>query len=143
MADNINIPEGNYQGQVVSYEFGVDGAKGPTVRIQMKVTEGPYAGQSAQFKNGFGSKAVKYTKRALLALGWAGKDIATAKEDILAAKRTVPVQIVIAEYDGNRWSSVRSIGAFGEPLAQPDQSTLKDVNQWLGEVPGGDSDLPF
>ena len=141
---SINIPEGNYQGQAVGYEFGNEPGKGPTVKITMKVTEGPYAGQTAQFKNGFGAKAVRYTKRALLALGWSGKDIATAKDEIIAAKRIVPMQINIAEFDGRQWSSVRSIGAFGKPLEPVDNSTMKDVNQWLAEAPGEAEDgLPF
>lgn len=137
----INIPEGNYQGQVASFEFGVDSKGAPSVRIQMKVADGQYAGQTAQFKNGFGAKAVKYTKSALLALGWAGKDIATAKDDIAHAAKTVPMQIVIAEWEGRQWSSVRSIGAFGDPLKAADNATLKDVNGWLASV--GTDDSPF
>jgi hypothetical protein len=148
---SVNIPEGTYQGQVSSYEFGVDNKGASVVRISMKITEGPFAGQTAQFKNGFGEKAIRYTKRALVALGWQGKDIATAKDDIESAKKTVPVQIVIAEYEGRQWSSVRSIGAFGEPLKQPDRGTLSDVNQWLSDVGddapggsgGGNGTIPF
>lgn len=144
---SVNIPEGTYQGQPTSYEFGLDGKGAATIRITMKVADGPYAGQTAQFKNGFGEKAVKYTKRALVALGWQGKNIDTAKDDIMKSPKTVPMQIVIAEYEGRQWSSVRSIGAFGDPLKQADQSTLKDVNQWLAEVPddvkGSDDRAPF
>lgn len=147
---SINIPEGNYQGTPTSYEFGTDGKGAAVVRIVMKVAEGPYAGQTAQFKNGFGEKAVKYTKRALVALGWKGKDINTAKDDIMTSPKTVPMQIVIAEYEDRKWSSVRSIGAFGEALKPVDATTAKDVNQWLAEVPddqpasGGDRDrIPF
>jgi hypothetical protein len=112
----------------------------------MRVTEGPHAGQTAQFKNGFGEKAVKYTKRALLALGWSGKDIDTAKDEIEKAAKVVPMQIVIARFEDREWSSVRSIGAFGEPLKKADQSTTKDVNRWLADVPDdvkGDNGVPF
>jgi hypothetical protein len=131
---SVNIPEGNYQGQPTSYEFGTDNKGAPTVRITMKVVEGPHAGQTAQFKNGFGEKAVKFTKRALVALGWQGKDIKTAEADIMTSPKTVPMQVVIAEWEGRQWSSVRSIGAFGEPLKPADAATTKDVNQWLEEV---------
>jgi hypothetical protein len=151
---SVNIPAGRYQGQVASYEFGPDPRNGtPIVRINMRVTDGPYAGQTAQFKNGFGEKAVKYTKRALLALGWQGKDIKTAADDIAAAKKTVPMEIVIADWEGRQWSSVRSIGAFSDPLGKADDATVKDVNQWLADVGeeepaaqpanGRNSDLPF
>lgn len=146
---SVNIPEGSYQGQATSYEFGLDSRGAATVRITMKVTEGPYAGQTAQFKNGFGDKAVKYTKRALLALGWSGKDINSAKDEIEKAAKVVPMQIVIAKFEDREWSSVRSIGAFGEPLRKADTSTTKDVNQWLAEVPddvkssSDDERIPF
>lgn len=143
---SVNIPEGNYQGQPTSYEFGVDGKGAAVVRITMKVADGPHAGQTAQFKNGFGEKAVKYTKRALIALGWSGKDINTAKDEIMTSPRTVPMGIVIAEYEGRSWSSVRSIGAAGDPLKAADNSTLKDVNSWLaeaGDVGGAQDKVPF
>jgi len=145
---SVNIPAGNYEGECTVYEFGPDTKKNssPAVKITMKVADGPYAGQTAQFKNGFGDKAAKYTKRALLALGWQGKDIQTAKDDIAKAKKRVTFQVEVAEWEGRSWSSVRSIGSFGEPLGKPDDAMIKDVNQWLAEVPdekpAGD-DIPF
>lgn len=147
-----NLIKGSFQGKPAKYEFGL-GKKGPEVRIDFIIVGGEHANTKVPYNGNFGAKGVKYTKRALLALGWQGKDINTAEADIMTSPKTVPIEIEIARWekdDGTvkEWSTVRSVGNFGEPLKPADNSTLKDVNQWLSEVAdekpqGDDGAIPF
>lgn len=147
-----NLIKGSFQGKPTKYEFGI-GKRGAEVRIDFAIVGGDHANTKVPYNGNFTAKGVKYTKRALIALGWTGKDIKTAEADIMTSPRTVPIEIEIATWkkdDGTvkEWSTVRSVGNFGEPLKPADASTLGDVNQWLAEVEdekptGDDSAIPF
>ena len=140
---SVNIPEGKYQGIAVGYEVGRNSKDAAVVKVTMKVADGPYAGQTAQFSNGFGEKAAKFTKRALRTLGWVGNDINTAKDQILTNPKPVPMEIQTARYEDREWTTVRSIGTGGDGLKPLDTSMTKEVNKWLSEIPDEDSGLPF
>ena len=146
-----NLSKGNFNGKPTKYEFGM-GKKGPEVRIDFQVVGGEHDGMKLPYTGNFTSKGVKYTKRSLIALGWQGEDINTAEKDIMTSPKTVPIEVEIAQWkkdDGTvkEWSTVRNVGNFGEPLKPVDNSTLKDVNQWLAEAgdekPADDNSTPF
>lgn len=147
-----NLIKGNFQGKPVKYEFG-QGKRGAEVRIDFVIVGGEHANMRLPYNGNFTDKGVRYTKRALVALGWQGKDIRTAEADIMTAPRTVPIEVEIASWrkdDGTlkEWSTVRNVGTFGEPLKPLDASGVGDVNKWLADV--GDEkpaesngDVPF
>lgn len=151
MSSNI---EGTFQMKPIKFELG-NGKKGPEVRIDAVIVGGEHNNRKVPYSGNFSAKGVKYTKRSLMELGWQGKDIATAEKDIMTTPKTVSAQVEIARWENpdtgkvSEWSTIRSFGSFVEPLKPLAQTDLKDVNQWLAEVPDdvkgstGDDTIPF
>ena len=145
--------EGKFQVRPIKFELG-HGKRGPEVRIDAEIVDGPHKGRRVPYSGNFTSKGVKYTKRSLLNLGWQGKDIATAERDIMDAPKTIEAQVEIARWENqetgkvSEWSTIRSFGSYSEPLKPLATSDLRDVNSWLAEVPdegsqSADDGLPF
>lgn len=154
--------EGDFVGRCVNAEVGTRGNK-PLVRIEMEITEGDKKGRRVAFEGKLDEKAIKYTKMAMVAVGWKGRTVVTFVEDVKAANVTVPFEVEIASYDpkdGTRvreWSTVRRIGTGGKPLDAIDKDTAKKFDNWFAEAgdvgdaaaaPSGngaarDRDLPF
>jgi hypothetical protein len=138
--------EGQFTAKVASCEFGLNKKGAPEFSADFVITDGERSGVHVPYSGLFGEKAVRYTKQALLQLGWQGKDIATAVADVLKAAKAVPIEVQIASWkkdDGTvrEWSTVRNVGRFKEPLKPADRGTLGDVNKWLADA-GGDENNP-
>lgn len=135
--------EGNFQAKPTSIELGLNKKNQPEARIEFEIVEGRSAGTKVKYSGLFTEKGTRYTKAALIALGWEGKDIATAPADVMKAPKTVPIEVQIVTWRNpetgkeSSFCAVRNVGFVAEPLKPLDQDMLKDVNQWLNEV--GDS----
>lgn len=144
----MSLIEGNFQAKAVSAEFGINKKGAPELAVEFEIVDGPSAGRKVSYSGLFGEKSAKYTKQAMLALGWQGKDAATAVADILKAPKVVPIEVQIARWENpstgktSEWSTVRNVGRYKEPLKPIDGRGLGEVNQWLAEA-GGDDQIPF
>ncbi len=146
---------GDFQGKCSKFEFGADKNDKPMIRIEMEVVDGASKGTRVPYDGKLNPDNIKYTKQALLALGWQGKDIKTAHADITTSPKTVTFKVEIATWnkpDGSvkQWSAVRSIGFAAKPLAPLAAEKVANVNEWFAEVAqseagesNGNSDLPF
>jgi hypothetical protein len=149
----MSLIEGNFQAKAVSAELGTNKKGAPELRVEFEIVEGPSAGRRVPYSGLFGEKSTKYTKQAMLALGWQGKGVSTAADDIMKAVKVVPIEVQIARWENpdtgkvSEWSTVRNVGRFKEPLKPLAGSDLKDVDKWLadaGDVGGeAKSDIPF
>jgi hypothetical protein len=147
--------EGNFMAKSVSAEFGVNKKGVAELSVEFEITEGANAGRKVGYSGLFNEKSTKYTKAAMLALGWQGKSADTIVADIKAAAKVVPIEVQIVRGENREtgkpyeFSAVRNVGRFKEPLKPIAGSDLKDVNQWLKEVGdvGGSTDdkdsIPF
>lgn len=136
------IKAGNYQAKALTAELGLDKKDRASFRVTFQIVGGEFDGQKVQYSGLFTDKATRYTKHAMLALGWKGVNAATAVEDVLAAKKTVPIEVEIASWEGREWASVRNVGeSLAAPLKPLAGNDLKDVNTWLAQA-GGD-EIPF
>lgn len=139
-------------GRCTKLELG-RGKKGVVFRGQMTIEEGPRKGTAVEYEGKLDDRAIKWTKRDLEALGWAGKSSKTAVDDVMKANRLVSFKVEIAEWnkdDGTvkRWSSVRSIGTGPKPLEKLDDAAYGDIDGWFNEAakaapPPDDDGLPF
>lgn len=152
----MSLIEGIFQAKPVSAELGANKKGAPELRIEFEITEGQYAGRRVSYSGLFTEKSTRYTKQAMLALGWQGKDARTAPSDIMWAAKVVPIDVQIVRWENpdtgrvSEWSAVRNVGRFREPLKPLANRDLADVNQWLNEAgdvgggePQGNSDIPF
>ena len=144
--------EGDCKGKAVDVELGANGQGKPQVRWNMLVTEGPHEGKKASFSGKLDPDNIKWTKIAMIAIGWQGKDVRTFVEDVAKADRIVPfaAEIVTFTKDNGKvsqWTSAKSIGYQAKPLGALEKDKIADVNSWFDEVGdvggGGNSDIPF
>lgn len=150
----MSLIEGNFQAKPVSAELGTNKKGAPELRVEFEIVEGANAGRKVSYSGLFNEKSTKYTKQAMLAMGWQGKDANTAVADILKSAKVVPIEVQIARWENpdtgkvSEWSAVRNVGRFREPLKPLASNDVKDVNQWLADVgdvgtADGKSDAPF
>lgn len=133
---------GNCIGKPVNVELGLDSQGRPRVRWNMEVTQGDHKGKTANYSGKLDPDNIKYTKRDMMAIGWAGKDVKTFAADVAKANKEVPFVAEVVEWNGNSWTSVKFGGA--KPLAAADTETLNKLNGWFSEADaGGESDAPF
>jgi hypothetical protein len=141
-----NLFSGDFTGRATRAEFGEDKSGRPKIRITMQVGDGqPHAGKTAAYDGKLDEKNVRFTKAAMVAVGWQGKDVRTFVDDVAKAQLVVPFTVEVARFerdDGSvsEWSAVRRIGS-GSPLATPSKETVSDVNKWLADA--GGEDIPF
>lgn len=146
MAQNI---QGNFTARAVKAELGRNKKGLPEFKVEMEIVGGEHAGRKLPYSGLFTEKAVKYTRSALVELGWSGKDIATAPADVLKAAKVVPIEVTIANWTNpdtgelREWSTVRNIGTYSAPLEPLTPSDFKDVNSWLADAGGGSDSIPF
>ena len=149
----MSLIEGNFQAKASKAEFGINKKGVAELSVEFEITEGPNAGRKVNYSGLFNEKSTKYTKAAMVALGWAGKDASTVVGDIMKAAKVVPIEVQIVRWENpetgkvSEWSAVRNVGRFKEPLKPIESRDLKDVNQWLtdaGDVGTADGDkVPF
>lgn len=149
----MSLIEGNFQAKPVSVELGLNKKGAAELSVEFEITDGPSAGRKVPYSGLFNEKSTRYTKQAMLALGWAGKDVTTAVKDIMSSAKPVPIEVQIARWENpntgkvSEWSTVRNVGRFKEPLKPLGGSDVKDVNQWLNEAgdagPSTEEKIPF
>lgn len=147
MTQNI---QGNFTARATKAELGRNKKNLPEFKVEMEIVGGEHAGRKLTYSGIFTAKAVKYTKRALVELGWSGKDIATAPGEVLKDPKVVPIEVTIASWTNpdtgelREWSTIRNVGTYSAPLEPLTPSDFKDVNSWLADA-GGDADgsIPF
>lgn len=151
----MSLIEGNFQAKPVTCELGINKKGAAELSVEFEIVEGPNAGRKVGYSGLFGEKSAKYTKQAMLAMGWQGKDAGTAVADIMKSAKVVPIEVQIARWENpatgkvSEWSAVRNVGRFKEPLKPLAGGDLKDVNQWLRDVGDvgsnekGDDSIPF
>ena len=129
--------QGNFMGKATKAELGVNKKGQPEFKVDFEIVGGEHSGRHIPYSGIFTDKAVKYTRRAMVELGWAGKDANTVVADVTAAAKVVPIEVNIASWKNpdtgelREWSTVRNVGTYSAPLEPLDQSNLKDVNGWL------------
>lgn len=147
--------EGDCIGKAIKTEVGMKNGV-PTVRIEMEATEGEHKGRRAAYEGKLDEKNVRFTKRAMIAVGWKGKSVTTFADDVKAANLTVPYKVKIASWtrpsDGKlvQWSAVDYIGGAAKPLESIDAEKAKDFDRWLAEAgdvgdsaKADDNSIPF
>jgi len=147
--------QGNFNARCTEFQLGTKRDGRPVVRATMTIVGGEHDGQRVAYEGNFSEKAVRWTRRNLTTLGWKGKTILTAKDDILSADLTVPIEVEIAKWEDpstgklREWSAVRRIGEGGGELKPIESEQLRDVNRWLAEADEGspaaavEDDIPF
>lgn len=139
--------QGNFMGKAVKAELGVNKKGQPEFKVEFEIVGGEHAGRRLPYSGLFTEKAVKYTRRAMVELGWAGGDASTIVKDVTAAAKVVAIEITVANWKNpetgevREWSTVRNVGTYSAPLEPLDASKLKDVNSWLADASG--EGLPF
>ena len=139
-------------GKAVNVELGLDKNDRPRVRWEMEVTEGEHKGKRAKYSGKLDPDNIKWTKMAMVRIGWKGKDVKTFVADVKAAALVIPFDAEIAsntyEDTGKKseWTSARIVGG-GQPLATPTDEKIKNMNDWfaeVGDVGGAEEDkIPF
>lgn len=127
--------EGDFYGKAVRAEIG---GKPVKVRIEMEVTEGENKGKRFPYEGKLDEKNIRYTKMAMMAVGWRGHSSKTFASDVAAAAVITSFKVRIAKFtrdDGSisEWSSVDKIGG-PPPLAPLDEQQLADVDRWFAEA---------
>lgn len=149
---------GDFVGKAVKVEIGRKKNK-PMVRITMQVGEGEHKGKSFDYEGKLDDDNIKYTKRAMVAVGWKGQKSSTFADDVKAAALDVPFTVEVAEWqppepdrDIVRWSTIKRLGGAA-PLEKFDANDLAKADEWFaaaGDVGersessgAANSDLPF
>lgn len=133
----------NLLGRAINVEIGVSGNIA-RARWDMEITEGEHKGKIAKYSGKLTSDAVKWTKRDMVLIGWAGQKSSTFVEDVKKANKVVPFNAEIAEFNGNTWVSAKFGGAA--PLAQLDTDKERELDRMFaeaGDVGGKDERVPF
>jgi hypothetical protein len=138
------IFEGDFTARVVDAQIG--GAKGKVrVRMEFEVLDGEHKGKRARYDGKLDPDNIRFTKRDMVAVGWAGVDAATFTADVMKAAKAIPITVEQASHtyeDSGKtttWSAVRRIGG-PRPLDKLDAEKLRDVNSWFAEA--GDIEAP-
>ena len=144
--------EGECVGKVVNPEVGLDSQNRPRVRWDMIVADGDHKGKRANYSGKLDPENIKFTKRDMVSVGWAGKDVRTFVDDVKKADRAVPFTAEIASFkrdDGSvsEWTSAKFNGG-SKPLGQMDRDGFDKVNRWFSEAgdvspPSGTDPIPF
>lgn len=134
----------NLMGRAINVEIGVSGGVA-RARWDMEIVEGEHKGKIAKYSGKLTTEAVKWTKRDMVAIGWAGHKSSTFVDDVKKANKVVPFNAEIAEYNGNSWVSAKFGGAA--PLAQLDSDKERELDRMFAEVgdvsDGGKPAVPF
>lgn len=151
--------QGNFMGKATKVDLNKN-KKGQTeLKIDVEIVGGDHNGRRLPYSGLFTDKAVKYTRRAMIELGWNGKALpvdpkaaqAALSSQILDAAKAVPIEVTIASWTNpetgelREWSTVRNIGTYQAPIVPPEKSDIVDMNKWLAEADdeGGNSAIPF
>jgi hypothetical protein len=149
--------QGNFAGKAVKVDLNKNKKGQPELKIDFEIVDGANAGRRLPYSGLFTDKAIKYTRRAMVELGWDGKSLPTdpkaAQEhlakQILGAAKVVPIEVTIANWTNpetkelREWSTVRNVGTYQPPIVPPDKSDLVDMNHWLSEAAKGEDEIPF
>jgi hypothetical protein len=147
--------EGQFQGRAVKGTAKIGQRGGKVIAVaELEVLEGEHKGKRFNFEGKLDDRAIKYTKRNLMALGWTGKKSSTLTADVDGALEkglTVPFEVEIATWnkdDGTvrQWSTIRSIGKFQPKLDDIDRDKAAEVDSWFADVPDegqAQNDIPF
>ena len=149
--------QGNFMGKAIKVELGINKKGIPELRVDFEIVGGEHTGRRVPYSGLFTEKSVKYTRVAMVELGWASNDANTAIADITKAAKTVAIEVTVASWrnpDTNElreWSTVRNVGTYTAPMAPLDNGALKDINSWLNEAASpapapsasGGHDIPF
>lgn len=130
-----NLFEGSFIGRAINVSVGKNKGK-----IQIKfdmviIDDGPYKGRTASYSGKLDDASIKWTKRDMLALGWAGLDLRTLKADVDRAGIAMPFEAVVARYkrdDGtvSEWVVARLKGGSA-PLGELDELDAAKANEWF------------
>lgn len=154
--------EGVWPCLVLGAVAGEDDKRNLVVRINVKITDGPDAGQFGSYEEKVDMRTGPYVRRSCTAVGWAGGDILTLKGDCdrwikdtggASTVEVVHLEIKNGKRAGQIWDKIKSIGRGPKPLSAPSRDTLADANAAMrgDDVPADDvphaavneSDAPF
>jgi hypothetical protein len=147
--------QGNFTGKAVKVDLNKNKKGQAELKIEVEITAGEHAGRRLPYSGLFTDKALKYTRRAMIELGWDGKPLptdpkaaqASISAQILGAAKVVPIEVTVASWespDGLReWSTVRNIGTYVAPIVPPEKSDIVDINKWLAEAGAEEGPVPF
>jgi hypothetical protein len=149
--------QGNFVGKAVKVDLNKNKKNQPELKIEFEIVEGVNVGRRLPYSGLYTDKAIKYTRRAMIELGWDGKPLPTDPKEaqahlarqILGAAKAVPIEVTIASWtnpetgEPREWSTVRNVGAYQAPIVPPDRSDIVDMNKWLEDAGKGDDAIPF
>lgn len=147
-----NLFAGTFQAVAVNPQIGEYKGKRKTT-IEFEIADGDRKGQRVSYDGKLDSDNIRWTKRAMMAVGWQGKDVSTFRSDVLAAKRVVTITTRVAEYTRNdgtvsQWTAVDKVGDGVIELAPLDADKQRELNRYFADVQeaasgSNDSDIPF
>jgi len=134
------------------------------VNINVEIIEGPSVGSRCTYNETIDGKSALYASYSMKAVGWAGRDAMSLKDDIAAwvertgGESTVEIKHLMIKNGkkaGQVWDKVSSIGRKPKVLKDPSAERLNDANDALAramaaannggydDAPPTDDDLPF
>lgn len=112
----------------------------PQASLAMLIVEGPCKGMKVPYTvKKWDDKSLRYAIRDLKAAGWQGRSIRTFVKDITAANaagHTVQFTARLAEYNGDSWWTVGSIGYSAPVLDSSTPDLDSDVDSWIADASG-------
>lgn len=155
--------EGIWGCTVLAGKLGkVDGIT--TVQIDVQIADGPDKGQRCTYEEIVNAKSAKYVGWSCTAVGWKGPSLSTFEAECAAwiektgGTTTVEIQhlemkkgkaVEKWENEGRQgprpvWDKVKGIGrGMARAMAPIDTGSLKDADDVMRGVMGGDEDSPF
>jgi hypothetical protein len=139
--------EGIWGCTVLSASSGADDKGLINVQINVRIDDGPNAGQHCTYEDAVNNKSAPYVARSCRAVGWTGTDITTLKSDCAkwitdtGGKSTVEIkhiEIRKGKRAGEIWDKPNSIGRGPRVLKEPTRNDLADANEVLAAALNGD-----
>ncbi len=132
------LAEGTWPCTALSASFGEDDRGSPQVQINVRIDDGPSAGQQCAYEDQVNAKSALYISRSCKAVGWRGPDLSTLKTDVAAwivktgGKTTVEIkhlEIKKGPKAGQVWAKPNAIGRGPRVLKDPSHERLADANE--------------
>lgn len=153
--------QGNFTAKPTKVDLSTNKKGQVEFKAEFEIVGGEHNGRRLPYSGLFTDKAIKYTRRAMLELGWDGKALpldpkeaqASLSKQMLTSPKAVPIEVTIASWTNpetnelREWSSIRNVGTYSPPVVPPDRSQIADMNKWLADASkedeGGNSSVPF
>ncbi len=142
--------EGIWNCDVLGGKYGANDKDVPTVQISVRITDGPSAGQLANYEDIVDARSAKYVRYSVEAVGGNPLKLEKLEEDIAAwiaktgGKSTVEIkhlEIKNGKKAGTTWDKVQGIGRGApRPLRSVSSEAARDAADAMRAVMGDEPD---